>query len=309
MNGKDKDMNSLGELPHGEHPATEHLTIMSEAFEVVDAAMCYPADPFYYRILTKASSKFKYLIAPSAPRGVTAPDIYGAYLAFRSVPVGNWYVGHLKQSTAGDRIVLELESVAKGRLPDLGREWHPLKVDISELAKPIAMLGMGNGLQGGGHLKAGLYHPPPCVATGRPVVVVWNWDAEAGLGVGNDSDMFALIEGRGIGPKFLAHVTENGNRRVGFMVEKVDGRIAGPQDLAKCQKVLSRLHSLGIAHGVLRRDSFIVIDRPGIALLHCFATAYKASSQSTLNKEMASLETILSEPIECYEPCPWKEKL
>ncbi|KAI0515410.1 alpha-galactosidase A [Xylaria bambusicola] len=63
-----------------------------------------------------------------------------------------------------------------------------------------------------------------------------------------------------IAPEFLGHLTENG-RVIGFLMEKLEGRCAGPGDLAPCAALLKRLHGLGdlgLVHGDVNRYNFVV---------------------------------------------------
>ncbi|KAH9214490.1 hypothetical protein DL95DRAFT_389460 [Leptodontidium sp. 2 PMI_412] len=51
---------------------------------------------------------------------------------------------------------------------------------------------------------------------------------------------------------FLGHLTENG-RVIGFLLEKVEGEFASIGDMPNCQKVLRRLHGMGLIHGDANR--------------------------------------------------------
>ncbi|KAH6854940.1 hypothetical protein B0I37DRAFT_410986 [Chaetomium sp. MPI-CAGE-AT-0009] len=62
---------------------------------------------------------------------------------------------------------------------------------------------------------------------------------------------------RALVPRFLAHVTGNGSRVIGSLLEHIPGaREAGPADLAGCRSALERLHALGIAKGGMSQHSF-----------------------------------------------------
>lgn len=60
-----------------------------------------------------------------------------------------------------------------------------------------------------------------------------------------------------IAPCFLAQLTEQG-RVMGFLLEKVEGRPAEPEDIPACEVALRGLHSLGLIHGDVNRYNFIV---------------------------------------------------
>lgn len=102
------------------------------------------------------------------------------------------------------------------------------------------------------------------------------------------------IDGKGIGPKFLGHVTEAG-RVIGFVMEFVDGaRTAEPGDLAACQSILARLHALGIKHGDINKHNFLV--KNGTVVLVDFETAQKCSVKEELESEYRRLEQSLKDP-------------
>ncbi|KAI0874181.1 alpha-galactosidase A [Hypoxylon argillaceum] len=60
-----------------------------------------------------------------------------------------------------------------------------------------------------------------------------------------------------IAPEFLGHLTENG-RVIGFLIEKLEGRVACLDNLTQCAALLKRLHGLGLVHGDVNRYNFIV---------------------------------------------------
>jgi hypothetical protein len=88
------------------------------------------------------------------------------------------------------------------------------------------------------------------------------------FGIVPETKIYSLIQAFDIGPRFLAHVTENRDRVIGYMVERLPGRHVTTEDLPAYRAVLFKLHGLDIAHGFLRLSSFLITnDR---ALLHFF---------------------------------------
>ncbi|KAK7466353.1 hypothetical protein VKT23_005081 [Stygiomarasmius scandens] len=77
--------------------------------------------------------------------------------------------------------------------------------------------------------------------------------------VANETSVYKLIEGCGIGPRFIGHLLEH-DRVIGFVLEKVDGRFANIDDLDVCTVAVDKLHALGIVHNDLNRYNFIVSD-------------------------------------------------
>jgi len=104
-----------------------------------------------------------------------------------------------------------------------------------------------------------------------------------------------LLSEHNITPRFLAHITENYNRVIGYMIEHVPSRCATIEDLEACKQVLSKLHNLGfllgwrIPHGIC---SFLVCD-DGRVLLQNMSSMKKTDDKELLEKEMASLEDML----------------
>lgn len=76
-------------------------------------------------------------------------------------------------------------------------------------------------------------------------------------------------------------------------------RLATSDDLDLCKATLSKLHSLGIAYGLLRPESLLVVDDvpgselPKRVLLNGLAGAYFTGDQALMDAEMAKLEAML----------------
>jgi serine/threonine protein kinase len=102
-----------------------------------------------------------------------------------------------------------------------------------------------------------------------------------------ETEAYSWIEGHDIGPEFLGHVTE-GERVIGFLLQRVYGRHAGPTDLQHCRTVVSNLHSLGIHHGDLNKHNFLL--QPSRSYLIDFEASRKVDDQQALISELESLE-------------------
>ncbi|KAK0753435.1 hypothetical protein B0T18DRAFT_452276 [Schizothecium vesticola] len=96
-------------------------------------------------------------------------------------------------------------------------------------------------------------------------------------------------------PRFLGHLTEEG-RVIGFVLEYISNAgAAGPGDLAACQSVLQKLHSLGVKHGDINKHNFLVRDDGRVVLLD-FETATKDVSRDELEAEYQRLTESLQDP-------------
>ncbi|KAF2679890.1 hypothetical protein K458DRAFT_393453 [Lentithecium fluviatile CBS 122367] len=108
-----------------------------------------------------------------------------------------------------------------------------------------------------------------------------------------ESTAYEWIDGQGVGPKFLGHLTEAG-RAIGFVMEYIDdARSANTGDLAACQGVLAKLHSLCIKYGDINEYNFLV--REGEVVLIDFETAQRRSEKKELEAEFENQEHSLSD--------------
>ncbi|KAI4151564.1 MAG: hypothetical protein L6R39_001992 [Caloplaca ligustica] len=97
---------------------------------------------------------------------------------------------------------------------------------------------------------------------------------------------YRWIDGHDIGPRFLGHLVEEG-RVIGFLLQKVDGHHAGTEDLARCEEVVRRLHSLDIVHGDLHRHNFLMTE-DRVTLID-FETAEKCQAEDIKSKQLKEL--------------------
>ena len=114
----------------------------------------------------------------------------------------------------------------------------------------------------------------------------------------NETRAYRLLQERdpGLAPRFLAHVTENHSRVVGFLMEHVaDVHEAGERDLEKCRAILGRLHALGIAKKQLSRHSFLVKGDGEVLVRGPFDRPLEGVGEEMLREEMESLERVLAE--------------
>jgi len=137
-------------------------------------------------------------------------------------------------------------------------------------------------------------------------VYVREWLPAHWQGIENEAGVLRVIQERetGLAPRLLAHVVENGERVVGFLLERVGGvREAGIKDFGGCRTVLGRLHALGITKGKLSRHAFLVREDGSVMMQGEFGSPPDdpADQERIMKAEMESLEGILSESPSAFE--------
>ncbi|KAI1109136.1 hypothetical protein F5Y14DRAFT_43272 [Nemania sp. NC0429] len=195
-------------------------------------------------------------------------------------PPGGWTEGHISKDPSTGRPVFSHTTDLV--LPGVESTWHPTQIDHLELTKL-------DRLRQNIHLVT---HP----LFDRPLIVkfaVFPWQMPYYVA---ETAAYEWIEGTGVGPQFLGHLTEAG-RVIGFILENIGGaRTAGPEDLKACQAALARLHSLGIKHGDINKHNFLVRDGGGEAVLIDFETARRCDNMAELEAEYQRLEASLRDP-------------
>lgn len=265
-------------------------------FNILEVLQGPPTRPAYYRISVESS--IKYLIAPQPLSGL--PDIHGDHLGFNAVPMGDWDIASLIRNAGGKLVV---SSTEKKRFPDATPVWHLSNIDLLELWR-LQELGEyhdndndnGDNLQLRGHIPSAVFPGSKHLGAAK-VAAFWNLDFEGehNHGLSQESHIYSLIQGTSIAPKFLAHLTDNHERVVGYVLESVPAREADIGDLDLCRDVLQKLHNLGIAHGHLTKDAFLIRQETPMAQIQFFFSSYKTIDRDVLDKEMSSLEEVLQQ--------------
>lgn len=99
---------------------------------------------------------------------------------------------------------------------------------------------------------------------------------------------YQLIQGYGIGPKFLGHISEEG-RVIGFLLEKIaDARHATPADFEACSQALSKLHNIGYLHGDANKHNFLITS-DGVSMVD-FESTTKSKDEAEFQKEVRTLK-------------------
>jgi hypothetical protein len=281
----------------------------------------------------------KYLTAPNSSRTLTGPDAHFRRrnnLAFDSVPAGDWIVGRLVITEEGDdsqRGKLKLASTEPAgaetadilnRLGLCSAEpmWCSTTIDEADCRLPPAttsdwttvVTADGNevtipkptDLQCMDYVSAYVIPAPTGIVTGhaQEVVRVSDWLPGHWVGIERETRAHQIIQARdpSLAPRFLAHITENCSRVIGFLLEHIpDAREAGLEDLEKCRAALARLHALGIVKaGELKRHSFLV-NKDGSVVIRGPFTHHDPAEESVddlgevMEAELDSLETVLAQ--------------
>ncbi|KAF8869019.1 hypothetical protein CPB84DRAFT_1805568 [Gymnopilus junonius] len=187
------------------------------------------------------------------------------------LPRSKWTIARIFNTPGG----LSFEISYKG-LDGVRSLWHPSKVDFLSLTPEESFKARVLGVK---------FDSKPAIAKfARFEFEIPQLERETAI--------YEAIAGRGIGPTFLAHLTEH-DRVIGMLIERVEGRHANINDLEACQIVVKRLHSLGIVHGDLNRHNFIV-SAAGVSLID-FENSTFGGSEIEMEKEYDSLSQQLAE--------------
>lgn len=73
----------------------------------------------------------------------------------------------------------------------------------------------------------------------------------------------------------------------GPLLEKINGRYAGIEDLQRCEDALRRIHARGLIHGDTNRHNFII--RGSDTYVVDFGNAHESQDLAEMEAELASL--------------------
>lgn len=187
------------------------------------------------------------------------------------LPLGDWTRAYVFREDGRLSFSLSYEP-----LDEVHARWHPVSVEITSL--PVL-----------DKLNISVYS----VRYGDAVVIAKFSAFEYTIpSYERETEVYRLIEGKGIGPAFLGHVTENG-RVTGFILEKVEGRRAELGDHDRCREAVLRLHALGIVHGDLNRHN-IIVSPSGVTLID-FGNSTIGGSTTAMEEELLQLPSFLEE--------------
>lgn len=206
-----------------------------------------------------------------------APDLLRTLPEF---PPGDWNEGRISKDERTGRAFFS--SLSASKLPAVACLWHPTSIDHLEL-KEVARLRQN-------------VHEVRHASFGDETVIFkfapFPWQIPF---LEAETRAYGWIRDINIAPKFLAHVTEGG-RVVGFLLEHINGASAATlEDLDACRTALHRLHSLGIKHGDVNRNNFLVKPGVKVAIIDLEMTR-KCEDKDQLENEFAGLEESFRDP-------------
>ncbi|KAM3441839.1 hypothetical protein NHJ13734_002670 [Beauveria thailandica] len=193
-----------------------------------------------------------------------------------TLPGGPWTIMNISKGKDG----FPRSSLSYEPLKAVTSIWHPQRIDILSLPEVR-------------HLKSEVYET---IYQGRRVIAKmasFNWHIGP---IENETFLYSLMTQDSMAykyiPGFIGHLTENG-RVMGMLLEFLEGRAAGIEDLERCASVLSWLHRLGIVHGDVNRHNFVVNNMGHVYVID-FANAEPWTAEGA-RKEMEGLREQLEE--------------
>ncbi|KAI9150259.1 hypothetical protein HJFPF1_10018 [Paramyrothecium foliicola] len=255
----------------------------------VDQPLLASESEFYYRIRLD-NGKIKYL-AYYPGRNLETPvlaDRLGDRIATRTVPDGDWNVAYLEEA-AGDMYKISGYAPRRHMMGITNTSWCPQRVDW------FAIRNIRH------DYEDFQCSPDPCrsficdnpFGTGL-AILHFDWHPDGSHYLNKIVDVYSQIRRDDLAPKFLGFVHENqGERIIGFVVEKVDGRCArrGAVDQEQCIGTLAKLHSMNyLLGGSQGRETFLW--RPdGTAILHDFSSCTHMSKYQNAHEKARAMET------------------
>lgn len=194
-------------------------------------------------------------------------------------PPGDWNLGFVARDPDTRKPCFSM--VFTKELPGIISTWHPTRIDHLALCEDDK-------------LRTGVYTVTcPSFFESRIIVAKFarfDWEIAQ---LEAETEAYQWIQGQGIGPTFLGHLTEQG-RVIGFLIKHIpNGRRAEPEDHCLCYEVLTRLHALGIKHGDINRHNFLIHNGRGTVI--DFDTASRPADLAELTAEMGELQNQLQD--------------
>ncbi|KAI1291240.1 hypothetical protein F5Y03DRAFT_388567 [Xylaria venustula] len=237
----------IGVQPNGSRPS-QHEYFCEESHKVVTYRAGHSKPTQCLFLADDGSLKWVALNAGIFPgewsTGMT--DLDCEKFVFPPFPTGPWNVGQIRRFENGEvGFSQTLEMPVKG----IQSAWHPNKIDFTELE----IVRQHTYYLDGEHfvVKHPSFEKPVHLNLCPWATRSWKRSLET------ETKVYERIDGLGMAPEFLGHVTYQGSI-IGYLLEWVeDAQPITKKDKAARLKAVRKLHSLGITHGAARRYSFL----------------------------------------------------
>ncbi|KAI0457199.1 hypothetical protein F5B21DRAFT_521442 [Xylaria acuta] len=171
-----------------------------------------------------------------------------SHLVFPPFPTGSWNVGQIRRLESGEvgftkTLEMPLEGINYAA-------WHPTKIEFAEFE---LVSQFKDGIDGR------LWHVKHPRFSGKSIFVkIAPWACNGSkLAMEKETRAYQLVDGLGIAPEFLGHVTYHG-AIFGFILEWVEGaRTTKKKDKLARIEAVKKLHALGITHGSAHHKNFL----------------------------------------------------
>lgn len=158
-------------------------------------------------------------------------------------PDTEWTTMHVSRGLYGT----PMSTISYEPLPSIESTWHPEYIDVLSLHQTKRYTA---------NVHRVLFNGRPAMSK----IACWEWEIPR---LENETYVYKILNEHKdpnelpITPAFLGHLTENG-RVIGMLLEEVDGGSASLNNLAACEEILRRVHSMGIIHGDVNRWNFLI---------------------------------------------------
>ncbi|KAL8755234.1 MAG: hypothetical protein Q9199_003795 [Rusavskia elegans] len=246
------------------------INLLAAELCVLDVADDPDTPATHYR-LSKNSDRIVYV---SIDAGVYDEDDYCVPSVLLDLlppfPPGDWNKGHITRTE--ERPEAHFAWTRLADLPAITPTWHPRHVEFNQLV--ICSKVMRN--------VAEASHPELGEVVAKYARFEWEIASYQ-----SETEVYHWLDGHNVGPDFLGHLTEGG-RVIGLLLQKLNGRHAYFQDLARCEDVVRKLHSLDILHGDLNRHNFLVNEEQ--VVLIDFETSVRSQDVDEKTEELRGLK-------------------
>ncbi|KAJ8129594.1 hypothetical protein O1611_g4037 [Lasiodiplodia mahajangana] len=173
-----------------------------------------------------------------------------SHLVFPPFPTGTWNVGQIRRREDGE--VAVTKTLEMTDLEGIKNTWHPTNIDFAE----FAIVGQS---KANGRLWTAKH---PRFNDKLVFVKIDPWLTDVSRrAMETETRAYQLIDGLGIAPNFLGHVTYYG-AVIGFILEWVEGAYNSEKaDQLDRLAAIKKLHALGISHGSAHHENFLKIGK------------------------------------------------